>query len=98
VRNAPSFSHFFQGRTLSCAFMEECQMQIDRLIPLREAITMAGMRTTKAYQEIAAGRLVVVRNGRRTFVRMTELQRYIDSLERDGSSLNRLRIPKSEGI
>jgi hypothetical protein len=55
-------------------------MQIDRLIPLREATTMAGMRTTKAYQEIAAGRLVVVRNGRRTFVRMTELQRYIDSL------------------
>jgi hypothetical protein len=60
--------------------MEEYQMQIDRLIPLREAIAMVGMRTTKAYQEIAAGRLAVVRNGRRTFVRMTELQRYIDSL------------------
>lgn len=57
-------------------------MQIDRLIPLREAVTMAGMRTTKAYQEIAAGRLAVVRNGRRTFVRMSELQRYIDSLTR----------------
>jgi len=57
-------------------------MQIDCLIPLREAVTMAGMRTTKAYQEIAAGRLAVVRNGRRTFVRMSELQRYIDSLTR----------------
>jgi hypothetical protein len=57
-------------------------MQIDRLIPLREAITMAGMRVTKAYQEIAAGRLSVVRNGRRTFVRTTELQRYIDALGR----------------
>jgi len=56
-------------------------MQIDRLMPLREAIAMAGMRTTKAYQEMASGRLAVVRNGRRAFVRMTKLQRYIDPLD-----------------
>jgi len=56
--------------------------QIDRLIPLREAIIMAGMRTTKAYQEIAAKRLAIVRNGRRTFIRATEVQRYIDSLDK----------------
>lgn len=57
-------------------------LDIDRLIPLREAITMAGMRTTKAYQEISAGRLAVIRNGRRTFIRASEVQRYIDSLDK----------------
>jgi hypothetical protein len=53
---------------------------IDRLFPVREAFTLAGLRLTRGYQEIAAGRLKVVRNGRRTFVRASELQRYIDSL------------------
>ena len=62
--------------------------QIDRLIPLRDAIAMAGMRVTKAYQEIAAGRLATIKNGRRTFVRSTELQRYIDSLP-EASSVRR---------
>ena len=52
---------------------------IDRLFPVREAFTLAGLRLTRGYQEIAAGRLKVVRNGRRTFVRASELQRYIDS-------------------
>ena len=55
--------------------------QIDQLIPFRDAIGMAGMRTTKAYAEVAAGRLKVVRNGRRTFIRGSEIQRYIESLE-----------------
>jgi hypothetical protein len=55
-------------------------MTIDRLYPLREAFLLAGLRQTRGYQEIAAGRLAVVRNGRRTFVRASELQRYIDSL------------------
>ena len=41
---------------------------------------LAGLRTTRGYQEIAAGRLKIVRNGRRTFVRASELQRYIDAL------------------
>lgn len=54
---------------------------IDTLIPLREAARMAGMRTTKCYAEIAAGRLQVIRNGRRTFVKASELQRYINALE-----------------
>jgi hypothetical protein len=53
---------------------------IDSLIPLREAARMTGMRTTKAYAEIAAGRLAVIRNGRRTFVKASEVQRYIDAL------------------
>jgi hypothetical protein len=53
---------------------------IDRLYPIREAFTLAGLRLTKGYSEIAAGRLFVVRNGRRTFVKASELQRYIDAL------------------
>lgn len=55
-------------------------LQIDPLIPRREAIVMAGMRTKKAYQEVAAGRLNIVRNGRRSFVKASELQRYINGL------------------
>lgn len=54
--------------------------EIDRLIPVIEALAMAGMRRTRGYQEIAAGRLAVVRNGSRTFVRASELRRYVDSL------------------
>ena len=53
---------------------------IDRLIPISEAISMAGMKSTKAYEEVKAGRLAIVKNGRRTFVRASELQRYIDAL------------------
>lgn len=62
---------------------------IDRLIPFTEAMSMAGMRSTKAYQEVAAGRLAVVRNGRRTFVRASELARYIDAL----SAANNTKAP-----
>ena len=54
--------------------------EIDRLIPLREAIQLAGMRTTKAYQQIAKGQLAIVHNGRRTFVKASEVQRYIEGL------------------
>jgi hypothetical protein len=56
-------------------------VSIDRLYPLREALVLIGLRTTKAYEEIAAARLRVVRNGRRTFVRASEIARYIDSLD-----------------
>jgi hypothetical protein len=53
---------------------------IDRLIPVADAFEMAGMRRTKGYAEVMAGRFAVVRNGRRTFIRASELQRYIDAL------------------
>lgn len=53
---------------------------IDRLYPIREAFTLAGLRLTRGYQEVAAGRLRIVRNGRRSFVRASEIQRYIDAL------------------
>ncbi len=55
-------------------------IDIDRLIPLIEAFELAGMRRTKGYAEVATGRLAVVRNGRRSFVRASELRRYIDAL------------------
>jgi hypothetical protein len=53
---------------------------IDRLYPIRDAFTLAGLRLTRGYQEVAAGRLAIVRNGRRSFVRASEIQRYIDAL------------------
>jgi hypothetical protein len=62
-------------------------IQVDPLIPFRAAIAMGGMRPTKAYQEIANGRLRVVKNGRRTFVRASEMARYIAQLEADSPSL-----------
>lgn len=57
---------------------------IDRLYPLREGFTLAGLRPTSGYSEIAAGRLTVIRNGRRTYVRSSELERYISALEASG--------------
>lgn len=53
---------------------------IDRLYPIREAFTLAGLRLTRGYQEVAAGRLRIIRNGRRSFVRASEIKRYIDAL------------------
>lgn len=57
---------------------------IDRLIPVREAFTLIGVGVTKGYAEIAAGRLTVVRNGARTFVRASEASRYIAALPTSG--------------
>lgn len=56
------------------------ELSIDALIPFHQALSLAGMKTTKGYAEVAAKRLAVVKNGRRTFVRASELKRYIDSL------------------
>jgi Helix-turn-helix domain len=56
---------------------------VDRLYSFKQAIAMAGMRPTKAYQTVAAGRLRVVKHGRRTFVRASEIERFIASLEAD---------------
>jgi len=53
---------------------------IDRLYPIREAFALVGLRLPRSYQEIAAGRLKIVRSGRRTFIRVGEIQRYIDTL------------------
>ena len=58
---------------------------IDRLLSIRDGFALAGLRTTRGYAEIAAGRLKVIRNGRRTYVRASEVERYISALEAAGS-------------
>lgn len=63
--------------------------EIDRLIPVADAFAMVGMRHTKGYAEVTAGRLAVIRNGRRTFVRASEVQRYIDTLAAAATSPTR---------
>jgi hypothetical protein len=59
---------------------------VDRLIPFTEAIELAGMKPTRAYEEVRAGRLVLIKNGRKSFLRASEVQRYIDQLEKAASS------------
>ncbi len=54
--------------------------RIDPLIPFRQAIAMAGMKATKAYSQVAAGRIQIIKNGRNTFIRESELTRYLDML------------------
>lgn len=54
---------------------------IDPLIPVREAFAIAGVGVSKGYGEVRARRLLVIRNGTRTFVRASEIRRYIDALE-----------------
>ncbi|HEV2508615.1 hypothetical protein [Bosea sp. (in: a-proteobacteria)] len=54
--------------------------EVDPLVPFRKGVGLAGMRTTKGYDEVRAGRLNVVRNGNRTFIRASEIKRYIDAL------------------
>jgi hypothetical protein len=63
------------------------QARLDRLIPFTEAIAMAGMKSTRAYEEVKAGRLRVIKNGRRTLVRESEVSRYIDQLEKNAQVL-----------
>ncbi|AMJ63061.1 hypothetical protein [Bosea sp. PAMC 26642] len=53
---------------------------VDPLVPIREALPMAGLRPSKGYGEVRAGRLSVVRNGPRTYIRASEIKRYIDAL------------------
>lgn len=55
---------------------------IDKLVPFQEAIVLAGMRRSRAYSEVAAGRLAIVKNGRRSFIRASEIERYISQLEK----------------
>jgi hypothetical protein len=61
-------------------------LPIDRLVPVLEAFAAAGFRSTAGYAAIADGRLVATRNGRRTFIRSSDLQKFIDSLPRSASN------------
>ena len=60
---------------------EQLSSIVDPLVPIREAFAMMGIRVTKGYDEIRRGRLKPVRNGTRTFIRASELRRYIDALD-----------------
>lgn len=60
---------------------------IDRLIPFSQAIAMAGMKSTKGYSEVSAGRLAIVKNGNRTFVRESEIRRYIEELSNNAGNM-----------
>lgn len=42
---------------------------------------MLGMGRTTVYEEIKAGRLAVVKIGRRTMIKHAELERYVNSLQ-----------------
>ena len=53
----------------------------DRLYPIRDGFILVGLRPTRGYDEIKRGRLKVIKNGRRTFVRASEISRYITALE-----------------
>lgn len=54
---------------------------VDPLIPVRSAFAMAGIGASKGYEEIRSGRLKPVRNGSRSFIRASEVRRYIDALQ-----------------
>jgi hypothetical protein len=55
--------------------------EFDRLIPLKEALPLIGRGLTSAYEDIKQGRLKVIKNGSRTFVKASEVARYVAALE-----------------
>lgn len=61
--------------------MEAYTPPVDRLVPVLAAFGMMGMRTTNGYAKLKNGSLKAVRNGRRTFIRASEIERYINALE-----------------
>ncbi|MCZ8182893.1 MAG: helix-turn-helix domain-containing protein [Beijerinckiaceae bacterium] len=58
---------------------------LDQLRTFSEAIKILGVRPTWGHALVRAGRLRVVKLGRRTFVRSSELRRFIDSLDQETS-------------
>lgn len=57
---------------------------VDPLLPVAKGFALIGVRATKGYEEAKLGRLKLIRNGARTFIRASEVQRYINAL--DGAS------------
>ncbi len=55
-------------------------MTTDRLVSIAEAAQTLGLGLTRLYAEVAAGRLELVKNGRRSYIRSTEIARYIAAL------------------
>ena len=55
---------------------------IDRLIPIRAAFALIGVRPTKGYDLVTKRQLAAVRVGARTFVRQSELERFLEEVPR----------------
>jgi predicted DNA-binding transcriptional regulator AlpA len=68
----PYYATMLQFRTHG-----ENDMNIDRLINISEAFPFIGMRKSKIYLEISAGRLQATKVGRSTFLTEAEIARYI---------------------
>ncbi len=52
---------------------------------IREFCSIVGVGRSRAYREIAAGRLKVLKCGKRTLVRATEVEAWLDRLEDEPS-------------
>lgn len=48
-------------------------------LSINEIAALAGVGRVKVYEEIAAGRLNIIKIGRRTFARPVEAKRWLDS-------------------
>jgi hypothetical protein len=59
---------------------------LDRLVPVNEALGFLGLGMTRFYDEVAAGRLEMIKSGRRSFVKASEITRYVDALPRARSA------------
>jgi excisionase family DNA binding protein len=66
---------------------------MQKLLSVREAKSRLGFGLTKFYDEVRAGRLEIVKAGKRTLVSEAELDRYIAALPRGGRVRN-----TSEGV
>lgn len=55
-------------------------------VPVAEACAMIGVGRTRLYEEIAAGRLVPRKSGRRTLFLTEDLERYVRSLPVAGTA------------
>lgn len=72
---------------------------IDRLIPIRAAFALIGVRPTKGYDLVAKCQLAAVRLGARSYVRESELNRFLDEVPRPldpASASNGRKTPSVE--
>lgn len=53
---------------------------IDKLYSVKEAKALIGAQHTKFYALVAAGKIAIVKNGGRSFVRESEIKRFLDNL------------------
>jgi excisionase family DNA binding protein len=59
-------------------------MSMTKLLSVQEAKSRLGFGLTKFYDEAKAGRLQLLKAGRRTLISEAEIERYVASLPRQG--------------